>query len=227
MNFLYEPLKICPLFEHIHADDFQPLFHCLQARVRSAGKDELLFSAGERPEYIGVVLSGSIYIIQEDYWGRRSILSAVEPGGIFGEAFACSKTDFLPVSVIVRSDCQILLISHERLLNPCASSCSFHIRLIQNLVKILAQKNIGLTQKIKHVSGKTTQEKIMSYLSSCAASAGNNMFEIPFNRQEMADYLSVERSALSSVLGKMREEGLIEFHKNKFRIRKSYDGTSE
>lgn len=211
-------LSICPLFTGIDHQDMPSLLSCLQSKTKKIKKEEILFAVGDTPEYVGVVLSGCVYIVQEDYWGNRTILSAVTAGGLFGEAFSCAQAESLPVSVIAHEAGEVLLINCKKLLTTCPSSCGFHTALICNLMKVLANKNIILTRKMKHITKKTTREKILSYLSECALAAGSGVFSIPFNRQELADYLSVERSALSNTLCKMRDEGTLSFHKNQFRL---------
>lgn len=211
-----EILRQCPLFSGMGEKELQELSADLYTKIRSMRRDEILIHAGDRPEWIGVVLSGSIYIIQEDYWGNRTILSVIGPGGIFGEAFACAQAEASPVTAAAHQDGSVLLIDCKRLL--LSEPRPLHALLVRNLMKILADKNILLTRKIKHITKKTTREKVLSYLSECAVSAGQNHFEIPFNRQELADYLSVERSALSYTLSKMRDDGIIDFHKSSFRI---------
>lgn len=211
-------LKKCPLFADINECDIVKLLDCLNAKEKMFQKDEFIFIAGSTTDYVGIVLSGSVHIIQEDYWGNRTILSSIESGGLFGETFSYANTKALPVSVTAHKDCSILLINCKKLLTTCSSTCAFHASLIKNMMMILAEKNVSLTKKINHITKKTTREKILSYLSECAVNSGNNTFQIPFNRQELADYLSVERSALSNTLCKMRDEGIIEFHKNEFRV---------
>lgn len=208
--------KKCPLFMGIPEEDMESLLNCLNAKEISAKKGGVIFAAGDRPDYVGIVLEGSVHVVQEDYWGNRTILTAVSPGGLFAEAFSCAESAALPVSVIAHDDCTILLMDCRRILTTCSSACVFHAGLIRNLMKILANKNILMTQKMEHITKKTTKEKVLSYLSECAVSAGTNTFSIPFNRQELAEYLSVERSALSNTLCKMRDEGTIQFEKNKF-----------
>jgi CRP-like cAMP-binding protein len=167
---------------------------------------------------VGIVLSGSAFVLQEDYWGNRNILSNIGVGGIFGESFSCAEAAALPVSVIAKEDSVILLINVKKILTICSTACAFHTSLIMNLMRILANKNRYLTRKIEHITKKTTREKVLSFLSECAVQGGKNTFEIEFNRQELADYLSVERSALSAVLSKMKEEGIIDYYKNTFRL---------
>lgn len=202
----------------ISENDLESLLVCMDAKRRIALKGEPLFVAGDRPEYVGIVLKGGVHVVQEDYWGKRTILSVVQVGGLFGEAFSAAEVAVLPVSVLAYSDCEILLIDCRKMLTTCSSSCLFHTQLTRNLMKVVASKNIALTQKIEHITKKTVRDRVLSYLSECALSEGKNSFSIPFNRQELADYLSVERSALSNTLGKMQVEGIIEFSKNKFTL---------
>ena len=211
-------LKNSQLFSGIDASDIESMLKCLSAKEQKVSKDAFVFVAGDTPEYVGIVLSGVVHVIQEDYWGNRTILAAITAGGMFGEAFSCAQADSLPVSVVATEKSVILLIDCKRILNTCSTVCVFHARLIQNLLKVLASKNIMLTQKMEHITKKTTREKVLSYLSECAINAGRDTFEIPFNRQELADYLSVERSALSYVLSKMKTEGILEYHKNTFSV---------
>lgn len=220
MNYDWDVLKKCPLFSDIDEKDIVSLLTYLHAKERKFQKDELLFAAGDHPECVGIVISGSVYIVQEDYWGNRTILSCVRTGEIFGEAFSCAQVSAFPVSVLAHENGTVMLINCNRIFNTDSFSNVFHARLILNLIKVLAEKNIALTSKMKHITKKTIQNKVLSYLSECAILSGKDVFEIPFNRQEMADYLSVDRSALSGTLCKMREEGIIEFRKNKFKIKK-------
>ena len=211
-----EALKKCPLFSGISEDDIGSLLNCLNAKEICAKKGDIIFNAGDRPDYVGIILKGSVHVVQDDYWGERIILTAVQEGGLFGESFSCAEASVLPVSVLAREDVVFLLVDCKKMLLTCSSTCQFHTRLIRNIMKILANKNIMLTRKIEHITKKTTREKVLSYLSECALENRSNSFNIPFNRQELADYLSVERSALSNTLCKMRDNGEIQFEKNKF-----------
>lgn len=214
----FRTLKKCPLFADIEETEIAVALDCMNAKEVRTKKNEIIFAAGDRPENVGIVLDGSVHIVQEDYWGNRIILAAITAGGIFGEAFSCAEASFLPVSVLAHDSGAILLIDSRKIMTPCSSACLFHLRLISNLIKVLANKNIALTRKMEHITKKTTKDRVLSYLSECALAEGTNSFTIPFNRQELADYLSVERSALSSTLSKMRDERIIWFEKNKFRI---------
>jgi CRP-like cAMP-binding protein len=216
-NFL-EVLKTVELFKGIGESDIQPLLSCLGAKINHYEKGETVFFSGESIKQFGIVLSGQVQVVQEDYYGNRSILSKIDSGSLFGESFACAEIEALPVSVITSAKSELLFIDCRALASPCARACDFHSRLIRNMLNIVAMKNISLTQKIEFTSKRTTREKLMAYLSAEAKKAGSNRFFIPFNRQELADYLSVDRSAMSAELSKLRNDGVLRFHKNQFEL---------
>ncbi|SMC63346.1 Crp/Fnr family transcriptional regulator [Papillibacter cinnamivorans] len=211
-------LKTVQLFKGIEESDLQPLLSCLSAKAIQYGKGQTVFSSGERIERFGIVLSGEVQVVQDDYYGNRSILAKIDIGNLFGESFACAEMKTLPVSVITTTESELLFIDCHRLAVPCAKACGFHSRLIQNMLSIVSMKNISLTQKIEFTSKRSTREKLMAYLSAEAKKAGSSRFCIPFNRQELADYLSVERSAMSAELSKLRDDGVLKFHKNQFEL---------
>ena len=216
-NYL-EIIKQCPLFDGIKELNLKSLLNCLMATRRSCQKNEFVFSAGEVVQSVAIVLSGGVHILQEDYWGNRTILAHIPPGELFGEAFSCAETDSVPVSVIAVEKTEVLLIDYKRIVTTCSSSCAFHLALIQNMLKLLAQKNIMLTQKMEIVTQRTTRERLLAYLSVQAVKAGKNRFTIPFNRQQLADYLSVERSAMSAELSRMQADGLISTNRSEFEL---------
>ncbi|MDR3114850.1 MAG: Crp/Fnr family transcriptional regulator [Treponema sp.] len=207
------------LFSSIDEADVRAILDCLGAYQQHYAKNTFVFIADTPLTSaipVGVLLSGRVHLIQDDFWGNRSIIAQVEPGGLLGEAFACGELRRLPVSALAVEASDMLLVDYKRILTLCSSVCVFHSRLISNMIHILAEHNIRLLQKIEHITRRTTREKLRSYLSSQALRAGNSRFDIPFNRQELADYLGVDRSALSSELGKMRDEGLLQFDRNHF-----------
>lgn len=218
MKKYLDVLKTVDLFKDIDECDLQPLLSCLSAKESHYEKSQTVFSTGERIERFGIVLSGQVQIVQDDYYGNRSILAKIDIGNLFVESFACSETKTLPVSVITTTESDLLFIDCHRLAVPCANACGFHSRLIQNMLSIVLTKNILLTQKIEFTSKRTTREKLLAYLSAEAKKAEGNCFYIPFNRQELADYLSVERSAMSAELSKLRDDGVLKFHKNQFEL---------
>ncbi|MGI6727886.1 MAG: Crp/Fnr family transcriptional regulator [Anaerovoracaceae bacterium] len=211
-------LKRNPLFKEISEKDIPILLNCLSAQSVNYEKNQNIFLVDEKPTKVGIILTGSVQIVKEDIWGNRLILAKLSSGGIFGEAFSCANIEKLPVSVFSCEKSKILMIDYRKIITTCPSSCSFHTKIIQNMLQILANKNIMLTQKIEHLTKRTTREKLLSYLSSQALYFRNNSFYIPFNRQELADYLSVDRSAMSKELCKMRDEGILDFQRNFFKL---------
>ena len=208
----------CPLFANIDENQFKSLSVCLAATVRGYHKDECIFWAGNKINSVGVVLAGGVHVLQEDFWGRRMILTHIGPGGLFGAAFSCAQHGILPFTVTASEPSEILLLNLQKIMTTCESSCVFHTQLIMNLVQILSQKYISLTQKVNYLSQKSIRNKLLSFLSEQAVQTGSNIIKIPFSRQELADYLYVDRSALSRELSAMQSEGLLRYSKRKFEL---------
>lgn len=209
-------LQSSKLFSDISKKELTAILSCLEAKKVDFPKEAFVLRAGESIESVGLVLSGSVMIIQEDIWGNRNILSKAEPGQTFAAAFACAPNSRLNVSVISETTVTVMFFNVKRILNVCPSACAHHSRLIRNLLSELAEKNLRFGEKLTHMGQRSTRAKIMSYLSAEAQRQGKYEFDIPFSRQQLADYLAVERSGLSSELGKMRGEGLLDFHKSHF-----------
>lgn len=216
MDKYIEILKNVPLFADIEVKDIKPLLKCLSAKIELFKANKTVFLAGNKAEYVGIVVSGQVQVVKEDFYGNKNIVASVGKGQLFGEAFACADLKTLPISVFSVEDSEIMLIDYQKIITTCSNTCSFHNKLIYNMLKIVANKNIILSQKIEFLSKRTTKEKLLAYLSSEAKKAGSDLFSIPFNRQELADFLSVERSAMSAELCKLRDSGTIEFNKNNF-----------
>ena len=211
-------LTNCRLFAGIDGNSLESLLTCLEAVSRVYAREDFIFTAGEKAEYVGIVLTGSVHVLQDDFWGRRMILAHIGPGGLFGEAFSCAGAVALPVSAAAAEPAEIMLIDYRKSVTTCSAACAFHSRLIGNMLGILAEKNILLTKKMEHLSRRTTRGKLLSFLSAQAMQAGSDCVEVPFNRQELADYLCVDRSALSRELGVMQAEGLLRYRKNRFEL---------
>lgn len=190
-----------PLFQNILPEDIPVMLKRLHAYTKSYPKEEYIRHAGDPADFIGIVESGSIHVLQDDYYGNRNITASISEGSLFGEAFVCAGIPHLPVDIVAAEDCNIMFLNGKKLLNTCDNGCRFHHTLIRNLLGIVAQNNMYLNQKIKYISRKTTREKLMAYLTDQAKMKGSNDFTISFNRQELADYLGVERSAMSAELG--------------------------
>lgn len=214
-NFL-SVIKASQLFSGISEIELNAMLFCLEARKESFSKDTFLLRVGERADSIGLVLSGSVLVIQEDIWGNRNILSKAGQGQTFAAAYACAAGSVLNVSVVAETDVTVMFMNVNRILNICPSACSYHSRIVRNLLGELAEKNLRFSEKLTHIVQRTTRAKLMSYLSAVAQSKCKYEFDIPFSRQQLADYLSVERSGLSLELSKMKRDGILDYHKNHF-----------
>ena len=213
-----EILKCCPLFAQIEEEDLVPMLDCLGAREIEAAKGETVFWEGDPARDVGIVLSGQVQILQEDYYGNRVILGRVTPGELFGESFACAGVEALPVSVVAMERSHILLLDCRRITTSCCNACAFHSRMVFNLLRVMADKNLHFHQKLQITSHRTPREKLMAYLLAQAQLRQTRLFTIPFDRQELADSLGVDRSGLSAEIGKLKTEGVIDCHRSTFKI---------
>ena len=209
-------LRRCALFRHIDEDSLLTMLGCLGAKVALFDKKYTVFAEGSAAHHIGVVLSGSIQIVRVDLEGNRSILAELGEADSFGEAFACAGVEALPVAVIANEPAEVMLLDCRHILHTCENRCGFHQQLIFNLMQELAAKVMDFHQKIEVISRRTTREKLLTYLQIQAKEQGSNRFTIPFDRQELADYLEVERSGLSAEISKLRAEGVLDSHRKEF-----------
>lgn len=209
-----------PLFMGMSETDANAVISCLEAHLSRFSKNDYIYHLGDNHLPLGLVLAGSVIVIKEDFWGNRSILAHIGAGELFGEVYACMPEEPMGVSVVAAEVCDILFLHADQILFPCGNGCAYHTKLMQNFVAVLARKNLMLTEKLEHITKRSIRDKVLSYLSLQSVKTGKKEFEIPFNRQELADYLSVDRSALSSELGKLKEEGILDFQKNRFNLLK-------
>ncbi len=207
-----------PLFRGILLQELESMQACLHLKEKKYKKNEVIYRAGDTVNDIGMVVQGNVSIEHDDIWGNKSILDTVGPGQIFAEAYACVPESPLMISVVAAGDCSVLFINTAHLLQFCSKACSCHSKLVRNLLTIASQKNLNLSRRIFHTSSKSIRGRLLSYLSFQAASQGSHSFLIPYSRQQLADYLSVDRSALSNELSKMQKEGLLRVNKNQFTI---------
>jgi len=217
MKKMLPVLEKSALFSGIDPADLPGLLSCIESREVGFQREDVLLQRGDVTERLGLVLAGTVHILREDFWGNRSIVGLAGPGEIFAESYALTGAP-LGVSVQAASDGAALLLRAGKMISGCTQVCGFHERLSRNLLGLVAKKNLLLTEKMRHMARKTTREKLLSYLSAQALRAGMSEFEIPLDRQQLADFLGVERSAMSSALGKLRDEGVLEFRKNRFRL---------
>lgn len=217
MKNLTKVLSLSPLFEGILEKDVLPLLSCLTFKEREYSPGETILAEGDRVDSVGLIVSGRAHISMNDFWGNRSIVADLSPGDIFGEVYALSGgTSLSGVEVVAYQPSEILFLNFKRMITVCSSACDYHNRLISNLLKIIGEKNLMITEKMRCLTKRSTREKLLSYFSLESKKQGNNQITIPFNRQELADYLSIDRSAMSSELSRMQDEGIIEYKKNSF-----------
>ena len=212
-------LSRCPLFAEVQQEEMGAMMQCLNGKEMALAKGQPVFLEGDQAEFVGVVLSGAVQIVRDDYWGNRSVMGVAESGDLFAEALSCAGAEVLPVSAFALTDSRVILFDCKKVLTVCSHACPFHQKLVQNLLMILARKNLSLSRKIQVMSKKTTREKLLSYLMDQAKQKQSATFTIPYDRQGLADYLSVERSAMSAEIGKMKKEGLIDTKGSWFHLR--------
>lgn len=218
MKKYFDLLRVCPLFQGIEQQEFAKVLECLNARVASFAKGEAVLREGEPAKDVGIVLTGRLQILRTDFFGNRSILAQLVPGDLFGESFACAGVKAVPVTAAAAERAQVMLIDCRQITCVCGTPCQVHQQMLVNLLQVTAAKNLVFHQKIEVTSKRTTREKLMTYLMLQAKRQGSLKFEIPYNRQELADYLEVERSGLSAEIGKLRRQGVIEANRSRFRL---------
>lgn len=207
-----------PLFRGIDPAEQAALCRCLGAVERRYAKGDVILSEGAPTERMGVVLSGLALIEHCDVWGRRTILGSAGPGAAFAEAYACIPGEPLRISVTAAEDTAVRFLQTGKILTACPNNCSFHAQLVRNLLAVCAQKNLQLSRRILHTSPKTIRERLLSYFSEQVKVTGSRTFTIPYTRQQLADYLGVDRSALCTALTKMQREGLLRCRRNTFEL---------
>lgn len=218
MKDFFDILRECPLFDRIGDESLKEMLGCLNAKERSYKKGDVVFAEGDKAKYLGIVLEGSVQLVRVDYYGNRSILANIEPPQLFGEAFACAGLKSLPVDAVAAADTKILLLDAQRIARPCGNACPCHGQTILNLLHIVAKKNLVLHQKIEITSKRSTREKLMTYLLLQAKNAKSHTFTVPYDRQELADYLEVDRSGLSAEISKLRNEKVLECRRSTFTL---------
>ncbi|GHV46235.1 cyclic nucleotide-binding protein [Clostridia bacterium] len=213
-----ESIRNCQLFLNVCDEDLEKMLRCLAATAEKYEKNSYVYHAGENVRKVGIVLSGGVHIIDDDYWGNRTIISTIMPGSTFGESFSFAGERRLLTSAIAYEKTEVMYIDCRRIITPCDNLCSFHLGLVANLMELLAKTNVRLVRKIRLITGRNIREKVMLYLSEQSQLTGETTFRIPYNRQELADFLSVDRSALSAELSKMQKDGIIKYKKSNFKL---------
>lgn len=198
-----------PLFHNVQRDELASMLPCLSGTAQTYRRGETLLYTGGHLQAIGIVCIGAVQIERESMWGDRFIVAVIGEGDVFGEAVVCADLQESPVRIVAAADCEVLYIRLQKLIATCPSSCPHHVRLIGNMIRLLAQKNVLLNQKMDILTQKTTRDKLLAFFDVQMRRVGGRSFALPFTREALADYLGVNRSAMTRELGKMRDEGLL------------------
>ncbi len=220
MNYFF--LTKTMLFRGTSVVDAESMLKCLGGFTRMFEKGDVIYHAGNVVDHIGLVLSGSVNIASDDIWGNASIFSHINAGEIFAETYASIPGTTLLVNVIASEKAEILFLNVAKIMEVCSGSCTHHNLLIKNLLQISARKNLELSKRMLHTSSKSIRGRLLSYFSEQVTQNGSYRFSVPFNRQQLADYLNVERSAMSNELSKMRKDGILTYEKNFFSVNEAY-----
>lgn len=216
MEKYYNQIKNSTLFFGMSDEELKGLLECFHARIKSFDAGEMIIRQGDIITNLYLVLEGKVNIEKDTYWGRRIIVSKLSVNDNIAMAFVASKALESTIDAVAADKTKLLLLNYEKCTSMCQNACTRHKVLINNMFEILSKENLELLQKIENVSQKSIRDKLLTYLSNEARKNKNNSFEIPFNRQDLADYLNIDRSAMSFELSKLQKEGMIRYEKNKF-----------
>jgi CRP-like cAMP-binding protein len=206
------------LFDCILAEEISAILQCLKAKKTHYQKNELISVCGDKIESLGFILSGSVQVLKDDAAGRQTILSVFRQGETFAETLVCAGIQKSNVDVLAATEADVLFLNYSQVVHTCTNACAFHSQLIQNMLKILAQKNLVMNNKISYLAIKGMRQKLATYIWEQYTSMGKPEIEIPLTRNGLADFLNVDRSAMSRELCRMKDDGLIAFQKNRFRL---------
>lgn len=211
-------LRNSPFFQGMTEEEILSVMRCVNATVLNKKKGEYILRVGDSTETMGLVLRGAVLVLQEDLWGHRNIIHRIGAGEFFAESFAATPGSVLDVNIVADEDTEIMLLHMGRLLQTCPNACAYHNRLVRNMVSVMARRVMNLNEKITHMAKRSTREKLLSYLSAESIRQGKRAFRIPYDRQQLADYLCVERAAMSAELSKLQKEGFLQTNRNYFEL---------
>ncbi len=211
-------LLSAPLFGGVGSEEAVAMLGCLRAVRRAYDAGEMVMREGDRGGTMGLVLSGQVTVEKVDAWGGRSIIATAGPGETFAEAIACTGAARMPMGVVAIQPSVVLLLNVDHVLTMCQNTCVFHMSLVRNLLGSVARRSTELQRKVDAITPRTIRKRILAYLDAQAAQVGSRRFTVALNRQQIADYLCVDRSALCHELSKMRSEGIIDFDRNDFTL---------
>ena len=221
MQFTNDQLNIlsqCALFKNITLDELKSLLPCLKPIVQTYSEDTLIFTQGTVIQYIYVILEGKVEIAKENFAGQKNIVSLLTAGKLFGEGVVCTSHRMSPVSALAHTDTKLLLIPYERIIVNCEHNCTFHHSIVYNMMRLLGEKNYHLNIKMDLLLLKGMREKLATYLLAEAQTHQNTSFTLPLNRNQLAEYLNVSRPSMCRELGRMKDEGLIDYYQNSFKL---------
>ena len=207
-----------PLFDGIGTGNMDAMLGCTGYHIGTYQKGQVIILEEEQIRHVGIVLSGAVDTVKEDVWGNKTLLVRMEKNELFGETFACGDDNRSAVTFVAPEDTTVLFLPFHKMMHTCTNACAFHQKLVENMVRIIANKNRDLMRKVEIISKKSLREKILTYLSIQSQAQNSRYFEIPLSRQALAAYLSADRTALARELGNMKADGLIDYDKNMFRI---------
>lgn len=222
MEKYFNQIKNSPLFFGMNEDELKGILECFNARLKSYEAGEMIIRQSDVITNLYLVLEGEVNIEKDTYWGRRIIISKLGVNDNIAMSFVACKAVESTIDAVAAENTKLLVLNYEKCTSMCQNACARHKVLINNMFEILAKENLELLQKIENVSQKSIRDKLLTYLSNEARKNKNNSFEIPFNRQDLADYLNIDRSAMSFELSKLQKEGLIEYDRNKFLLKDSH-----
>lgn len=202
------------LFQGINKVGMQDIIHCLNPVIRNYEKSSFITLAGDAFNSIGVILTGEVVVLKESGAGNRTVMALLKPGDIFGEVVAFSRKATWPASIQAQEFSQVLFLSGEKIIGGCESICPWHRTLIRNTLGIISEKALMLNKRVDYLSIKSMREKICTYLLDQVRETGKLSFVLPLKRQELADYLNVSRPSMSREMGRMRDEGIIDYHRS-------------
>ena len=218
MQLDFKQLSRLPLFDGISEEDLPAMLRCMGSYQKKYQKDEIIFLESNEVRNVGIILSGIVHMVKEDTEGYHTILVTMQKGELFGESFSCGSHLDSRVSFLAAGPCIVLFLPFYKVIHSCKMSCIFHHRLIENMLRLIGDKNVQLMQKIEIISKKTLRGKIMAYLQNQSLEQNSREFTIPLGRLELAEYLCADRSALTRELSRMKKEGLIWYGKNKIQL---------
>ena len=211
-------MEVKSIFEGIEEEDIKKMLKCFDAKTRTFKKDRTIVTNIINIKMIGIILEGTANVERYDYNGNRSIIEKLEKNSVFGEVFSRLGSD---ISVIATSDCEVLFIEYEHLIKRCRKGCVYHSILTNNVLQLLSKKIVDLNKRLEILSKRTIRDKLLSYFELLANNSPKRSFNLPFTYTDLADYLSIDRSAMMREIKNLKEEGFIETNGKKITL-KSY-----